>query len=119
LEPTNEKGTGMTKPIDAEMAQEITRLIASLWERNRGQVEERLSLLESAATANRQGDMGEELSNAAREIAHKLAGSLGMFGFPVGSEIARQLELLFEHGNPDPEALLALTAQLRDSLANS
>jgi HPt (histidine-containing phosphotransfer) domain-containing protein len=109
----------MTKPIDAEMAQEITRLIASLWERNRGQVEERLSLLESAAAANSQGDMGEELRNAAREIAHKLAGSLGMFGFPLGSELARQLELMFEHGDPDPEVLTELTAQLRGSLANS
>jgi HPt (histidine-containing phosphotransfer) domain-containing protein len=109
----------MTKPIDAEMAQEIARLIASLWERNRGQVEERLSLLESAAAANRQGDMGEELRNTAREIAHKLAGSLGMFGFPLGSEFARQLELMFEHGHPDPEALTELTVQLRGSLANS
>jgi HPt (histidine-containing phosphotransfer) domain-containing protein len=109
----------MTKPIDTEMAQEITRLIASLWERNRGQVEERLNLLERAAAANSQGEMGEELRNAARGIAHKLAGSLGMFGFPVGSEIARQLELLLEHADPDPEALTELTAQLRGSLANS
>jgi|SRR5271156_476137 len=102
----------MTTPIDTEMA----RMISSLWRRNQPQVEKRLHLLESAAAANRHGEMGEELRNEAREIAHKLAGSLGMFGFPAGSEIARQLELLFERGDPEPEQLLQLTAQLRGSL---
>jgi HPt (histidine-containing phosphotransfer) domain-containing protein len=103
----------MTKPIDTEMA----RLIHALWERNQAQVENRLQLLDSAAAANRHGDMGEELRNEAREIAHKLAGSLGMFGFSVGSEIARRLELLFDSANPDPELLSELTVQLRGSLA--
>jgi HPt (histidine-containing phosphotransfer) domain-containing protein len=105
----------MTKPIDTEMA----RLIHALWERNRAQVENRLHLLESAADASRQGDMGEELRHEAREIAHKLAGSLGMFGFSMGSEIARRLELLFERGDPDPDLLAELTVQLRGSLVNS
>jgi HPt (histidine-containing phosphotransfer) domain-containing protein len=103
----------MTKPTDPEMAS----LIHTLWERNQAQIEHRLHLLDSAAAANRQGDMGEELRNEAREIAHKLAGSLGMFGFPMGSEIARRLELLFESGDPDPDLLAELTVQLRGSLA--
>ncbi|HEX4651985.1 MAG TPA: Hpt domain-containing protein [Thermoanaerobaculia bacterium] len=103
----------MTKPMDTEMA----RLIHALWERNQDQVQNRLQLLDSAAAASRDGDMGEELRNEAREIAHKLAGSLGMFGFPVGSEIARRLELLFDRGDPDPELLSELTVQLRGSLA--
>ena len=102
----------MTKPMDTEMA----RFIHALWERNQDQIQNRLQLLDSAAAANRDGDMGEELRSEAREIAHKLAGSLGMFGFPAGSEIARQLELLFERGDPEPEQLLQLTAQLRGSL---
>jgi HPt (histidine-containing phosphotransfer) domain-containing protein len=104
----------MTKPIETEMA----GLIHALWERNQPQMEDRLQLLESAAAANRLGDLGEELRNEAREIAHKLAGSLGMFGFPAGSEIARRLELLFESGNPDPDLLAKLTVQLRGSLAD-
>jgi len=103
----------MTKPIDTEMA----RLIHALWQRNQDQIQNRLQLLDSAARANRDGDMGEELRNEAREIAHKLAGSLGMFGFPMGSEIARRLELLFESQDPDPELLAQLTVQLRGSLA--
>jgi HPt (histidine-containing phosphotransfer) domain-containing protein len=103
----------MTKPIDTEMA----RLIHTLWERNQNQIQNRLQLLDSAAAANRNGNMGEELRNEAREIAHKLAGSLGMFGFPMGSEIARRLELLFESRDPDPELLAELTVQLRGSLA--
>ena len=54
----------MTKPIDREMA----RLIHELWERNQGQVQNRLQLLDSAAAANRQGDMGEELRREARSL---------------------------------------------------
>jgi HPt (histidine-containing phosphotransfer) domain-containing protein len=103
----------MTKPMDTEMA----RFIHALWERNQDQIQNRLQLLDSAAAANRDGDMGEELRSEAREIAHKLAGSLGMFGFPMGSEIARRLELLFESRDPDPELLAELTVQLRGSLA--
>jgi HPt (histidine-containing phosphotransfer) domain-containing protein len=104
----------MTKPNDAEMA----RFIRALWERNHDQIQNRLQLLDSAAAANRDGDMGEELRNEAREIAHKLAGSLGMFGFPMGSQIARRLEMLFESDDPDPELMAELTVQLRGSLAD-
>lgn len=40
----------------------------------------------------------------AREAAHKLSGSLGMFGAPAGSEAAAQLEAALEGvgGGPDP-----------------
>jgi HPt (histidine-containing phosphotransfer) domain-containing protein len=104
----------MTKPIDTEMA----RLIRALWERNQVQVQNRLQLLDSAAAANQHGEMGEELRREAREIAHKLAGSLGTFGFPMGSEIARRLEMLFESEDPDPELMAELTVQLRGSLVD-
>ncbi|WP_347566314.1 response regulator [Scytonema sp. UIC 10036] len=40
--------------------------------------------------------MNEELRLQARSEAHKLAGSLGMFGFEFGSRIARQIEELLE-----------------------
>jgi HPt (histidine-containing phosphotransfer) domain-containing protein len=102
----------MTQTVDAEMA----RMIRALWERNQDQVIQRLRLLDRAAAENRQGHMGEELRHEAREIAHKLAGSLGIFGFPSGGAIARRMEQLFESGDPDPELLLELAQQLRGSL---
>ncbi len=86
------EGKSMTQADETEMAQ----MIQALWERNQAQVQDRLQLLDRAAAANQHGEMGAELRSEAREIAHKLAGSLGMFGFPTGSEIARRLEMLFE-----------------------
>ena len=111
----------MTEPIelsDTEIAQKTERMIASLWKRSLPQVEERLCLLERAAAAARQGGLGMEQRSAAREISHKLAGSLGMFGFPRGSEIARRLEMLFESDDADPELMAELTVQLRGSLTD-
>jgi HPt (histidine-containing phosphotransfer) domain-containing protein len=102
----------MTQQIDTEMA----GIIHALWERNQGQVKQRLQLLDRAAAENLQGHMGEALRREAREVAHKLAGSLGMFGFTAGGEIARRMEKLFESGSPDPGLLLELTQQLRGSL---
>jgi HPt (histidine-containing phosphotransfer) domain-containing protein len=106
----------MTEPINSEIAQKTARMIAWLWERSLPQVEERLRLLERAAAANTLGEMAEEQRSAAQEIAHKLAGSLGMFGFLLGSKIASQLEMQFESGSPDPALLVELTGQLRGSL---
>src|SRR5271168_1380273 len=102
----------MIKPIGPEMA----RLIQELWEGNQVQVQDRLQLLDRAAAANGRGELGAELRGEAREIAHKLAGSLGMFGFPRGSEIARRLEMLFESERADSELMAELTVQLRASL---
>jgi HPt (histidine-containing phosphotransfer) domain-containing protein len=102
----------MTQQIDAEIA----RIIHTMWERNQAQVNQRLQLLDRAAAENLQGQMGEALRREAREVAHKLAGSLGMFGFTAGGEIARRMEKLFEGGDPDPGLLLELTQQLRGSL---
>jgi HPt (histidine-containing phosphotransfer) domain-containing protein len=110
MEPT------MTEPINTDIAQKTAWMIAWLWERSQPQVEERLRLLERAAAANRQGEMEDEQRTAAQDIAHKLAGSLGMFGFLLASKIASELEQLFESGNPDPGLLVELTGQLRGSL---
>jgi HPt (histidine-containing phosphotransfer) domain-containing protein len=106
----------MTEPTNPDIAQKTAWMIAWLWERSRPQVEERLRLLEHAAAANRKGEMTEGQRTAAQDIAHKLAGSLGMFGFLLASKIASELEQQLESGAPDPELLVDLTGQLRNSL---
>jgi HPt (histidine-containing phosphotransfer) domain-containing protein len=109
----------MTKLTDIKLTDmEMGRRIQALWERAQGQVESRLQLLDRAAAANRTGAMGAELQQEAREIAHKLAGSLGMFGFPTSSEIARRLESLCESDAPDPELMAELMVELRGSLVD-
>ena len=90
--------------------------IAALWQRNLPQVHDRLTLLDRTAQDAAAGTLAPELLEEATAIAHKFAGSLGMFGFHEGSAIARQIEQQLG-GSPVDAALLAeRTGQLRQSL---
>jgi HPt (histidine-containing phosphotransfer) domain-containing protein len=68
-------------------------LIANLWLRNRPQTLARLALLDRAAAAAAAHSLTPELRGEATSVAHKFAGSLGMFGFHDGTRLARELEL--------------------------
>jgi HPt (histidine-containing phosphotransfer) domain-containing protein len=104
----------MTEEVASKDAAEKTKaLLAGLWGRNLPTIERRLAILERAAGAN---PLAEELRADAHGVAHKLAGSLGMFGFPNGTAIARELELTLETTVPDAAVLAGLTKQLREIL---
>jgi HPt (histidine-containing phosphotransfer) domain-containing protein len=91
-------------------------LIASLWQRNQPQTQDRLALLDRAAAATASHTLTPELREEATSVAHKLAGSLGMFGFHDGTRIARELELHLGSATPDHATLTLLANQLRASL---
>lgn len=78
-------------PIQADME----AAIAKAWEVHQDTMQERLTVLEAAvAAALDDGQLSPELQHAGRSQAHKLAGSLGCFGFAEGSRLARKLEQL-------------------------
>ncbi len=81
------------KADNAELTQMI---VAQVWQQVKGISFERLAVLEVAIAAFNDGSFSPDHQTKAEQSAHKLAGSLGMFGFPDGSEIARQLEECFE-----------------------
>lgn len=76
------------------------QLLASVWQRNLPVVRERLALLSDVAIHADAGALTEKARKEAADVAHKLAGSLGMFGYLNGTEIARELELLLESDGP-------------------
>ena len=98
-----------------QAAAETNALIAELWQRHLPTLKERLDTLDRiAATA-------AALSEADREqavsIAHKFAGSLGMYGYQRGTEIAMQLEALYRTPPvSQPQLLAPLTRELRLSI---
>jgi diguanylate cyclase (GGDEF)-like protein len=47
-----------------------------------------------------QDTLDDELRSRAEQEAHRLAGSLGMFGFAEGSRLAQAMEQLFQAGKP-------------------
>ena len=73
-------------------------------------------MIERAAVAAAAGTLDTESREEAADVAHKLAGSLGMYGFDLGTRMARQLELLLDYPSPDPVQLNQLASQLRQSL---
>jgi len=99
-----------------ETEEKTAALLAALWLRNRPLIEERLAMLDNAAAAAAAGTLIEELREEAADIAHKLAGSLGMYGYDHGTRIARQLELLLDYPTPDPAQIRALATELRQTL---
>ncbi|BAY14999.1 multi-component transcriptional regulator, winged helix family protein [Anabaenopsis circularis NIES-21] len=55
---------------------------------------QQVAVLEQAKTALESGNLSEELQQTAKYEAHKLAGSMGSFGYPEGSKLARSIEHL-------------------------
>jgi HPt (histidine-containing phosphotransfer) domain-containing protein len=101
----------------AQVAEATRKLLATMWERNLPLVRERVDELERAAAAASTGELTAEAKNSAIGTAHKLAGSLGTFGYHHGTDIAREMEQMLEVGSePDAKRLVELAAGLRKEL---
>ena len=95
--------------------------IAAIWARQVPQTRERLSLLQQVAdrvSATRSIDAEDRA--AALDVAHKLAGSLGMYGYMASTEHARLIEQTLDvTGLPQPERLQQHVDDLVASLADA
>lgn len=97
---------------DAPQSNEsLVGLLDGLWRRSLPILHERLDLLDRASAAS---TLDADLREEATCVAHKLAGSLGMFGHHEATLIARSIEQHLEADNLDP--LPALTRELRQTL---
>jgi HPt (histidine-containing phosphotransfer) domain-containing protein len=105
--------------MDPKLAPEenAKRMLAALWERNLPVLRDRLAQLDAAADAAATGTLTPQMREDASSTAHKLAGSLGMFGYTRGTEFARNIEVLLnEPGDVDALGLRELSASLRESV---
>ena len=93
--------------------QDATVALAALWRRHRATNIERVVLLERAAVAVLLDQLDEALRAEAETAAHKLAGSLGTFGFPAGSSAALQAETLLRGPCRDGRLLAEIAAGIR------
>ena len=93
---------------------------ARVWAQFHDVIFERLAAVETAANALRGATLTSEVRQKGVLEAHRLAGSLGMFGLADGTQVAREIEhLLGEQGVLTPEAphrLIELSAALRQML---
>jgi diguanylate cyclase (GGDEF)-like protein len=94
--------------------------LRAIWNQHRPVVLERLQVLEHAVAELETDDLGEDARREAEREAHKLAGSVGTFGFARASERAREMELILgAHealGSEHVPALAELMMAVRDEL---
>ncbi len=96
---------------------ETDALIAELWQRHLPTIRERLEVLERIAGSAATAALSREDREEGIAISHKFAGSLGMYGYRRGTEIASLMEQLFRSSAPiEPDAILSLTYQLREAI---
>lgn len=82
---------------DINLAQTRMRAtIAVMWESFKDGFAERITLFDRAIAQFSTGTLDKTLHQEAKSEAHRLIGSLGSFGLPAGSQIARQLEQLLQ-----------------------
>ncbi|MCC5647661.1 response regulator [Nostoc sp. CHAB 5824] len=82
--------------IDLKQQQILLTAITQERENFKAKVGSRIAILKLAADALRKGTLDAQLRQKAEQEAHKLAGSLGSFGFPEGSLLANEIEDLFQ-----------------------
>jgi HPt (histidine-containing phosphotransfer) domain-containing protein len=92
-------------------------MMMAIWERNLPLMRGRLEILDSAAAAAGSRTLSAEQRAEAASTAHKLAGSLGMYGYADGTDIARRIEQdLTTIGPVEAADLRMLTNALRATL---
>jgi diguanylate cyclase (GGDEF)-like protein len=95
--------------------------IALIWEKNKPGISSQVDILEDAVASLLEGSLPDDLREKARGNAHKLAGSVGTFGFAEGSALARETELIFQNDALLDDAkvfrLAELVVQLRTELS--
>ncbi len=89
-----------------------------MWLKFQDKINQRITIIQQAQTQLKSQALDHSSHEAAIAAAHKLAGSLGMFGLPQGSEIAREIEELFVNGKVATQAskLDELLASLQNLL---
>ena len=73
----------------------VLAAVAGLWPRFRSAILERVEVVEQAISALLEGELSDELRRKAEWESHKLAGSVGSFGFKEASRIAAEIERSF------------------------
>ena len=93
---------------------------AEIWERSKQRLSDRIAVIERATTAGIRDTLADELRHQAEREAHKLAGSLGMFNFDQGSQLAHKAELTFQNWSQLPSQqrtqLATVVSELRQSV---
>lgn len=79
-----------------EVTGKLHDLLVTLWARSRQTISDRLDVLRATHRALRTNPADKNARRAGADAAHKLAGILGTFGLPEGTNLARRVEVMLE-----------------------
>jgi HPt (histidine-containing phosphotransfer) domain-containing protein len=103
-----------------EVTGKLHDLLTTLWSRSRETIGERVDILRTTHRILRTNPADKNARRAGADAAHKLAGILGTFGLPDGTNLARQVEVMLESTAPispfDLEALQRTIDQLHQMI---
>lgn len=94
----------IVEPSRPTSTQNVEAAVARIWEQTKGLTLAQVVLLQQTVSALRSSQLDQAAFQSALQSAHKLAGSLGMFGFESGSQAAQQIETLLESAGLLPTA---------------
>jgi DNA-binding transcriptional MocR family regulator len=77
-------------------ADPLEKMLQALWVNSRQTIDERVESIREVYTQARAGALDHATRQLGSQAAHKLAGVLGTFSLPRGSEIGRSIEELLE-----------------------
>jgi len=104
----------MEKQREVKLQKAVT-ITSKVWNKYRDKILAQVVVIETAAQALTSAQLSSVDRQCAQQEAHKLAGSLGIFGFMAGSQLAQELEALLQ-----PEVTLtAVQVQHIDKMAAS
>jgi HPt (histidine-containing phosphotransfer) domain-containing protein len=101
------------KKNELTVEQQIAADLALLWKEYKSVIFVQLAVIEDVSRAAVDKTLTEELRVNGIVEAHKLAGSVGSFGFIEGSRLAAEIEKVFRSGAIDESR----TSQLSSSVA--
>jgi HPt (histidine-containing phosphotransfer) domain-containing protein len=103
-----------------EVTGKLHDLLATLWSRSQQNISDRLEVLRIAHRTLRLNPADQKARRSGADAAHKLAGILGTFGLPDGTNLARRIEIMLESGAPirpfDLQALQQTIDQLQQMI---
>ncbi|VEP13388.1 Diguanylate cyclase (GGDEF) domain-containing protein [Hyella patelloides LEGE 07179] len=100
---SRKRKTKVTKQPEAsspEIAKQAIEAATVIWQRVKNELDSRVATIEQVAQALCENHLEDELRQQAITVAHKLAGSLGMFDLDEGSRLAREIERILQCPQP-------------------
>jgi diguanylate cyclase (GGDEF)-like protein len=115
-------GAVSVERADKRQAQaKVLAVVQQMWGNFKESLGSQMTLFEQAIAQISTGTLDGKLHSKAQAEAHRLIGSLGSFGLPKGSEVARQIEQLLRLeplGQNEARQLEELVGQLKQVVEN-